>query len=92
MQYNILWCFPVKRERVKNEAEAIEKTITLHLHTASPSSRDVTLRFEPYQSVLLKVDRHGHVKPIAIVFRPQTPRVLSDKDKKEKDRSRSSKG
>lgn len=40
-------------------------------------TRDVKLVFEPYQSLLLKVDRRGEVELLDIRFVPKTPRTSS---------------
>jgi hypothetical protein len=52
--------------------EAVERVVTI---TAGGRSRQVSLRFEPYESLLLEVDEEGGARFIDISFRPKMPVV-----------------
>jgi hypothetical protein len=51
----------------------IECPVTINLPGRSVEH---TLRFEPYQSLLLCVDGHGRVEPQALGYRPPAPEAL----------------
>lgn len=51
--------------------ETVEREITIHVNGRAAA---VTLRFLPYQSILLSVDEDGEVRFIDLVFQPKVPK------------------
>jgi hypothetical protein len=52
-----------------------DQTITKNIKINLPSiTKDVTLTFKPYQSLLLKIDTQGNAEFIDITFNPKTPK------------------
>jgi hypothetical protein len=48
----------------------VERTVTLHYGEVS---RQVTLRFEPYQSIMLRMSRDGEIGLLDIGYAPEPP-------------------
>lgn len=48
----------------------VERPVTLHV---GAESRQTTLVFEPYQSLLVRVTPNGRVEPVDVTYRPETP-------------------
>ena len=53
----------------------LDRRVVIHYGDAS---REVTLRFEPYQSIMLRVSKDGEVGVLDVGYVPETPKRDQD--------------